>query len=124
MAVPGSVRSPASAGTNDLLRSGAEVACDVDDVLTAVELAIAGRPDVEAPSRRSGAAEQRGERRAPTPGAARVLRAVHAEPTDLQRIAGASGLGLGQTAFALEELRDIGLVDEERGSWTRRGRRS
>lgn len=38
MAVPGSVRSPASAGTNELLAAGAAPARDVDDVLVALSL--------------------------------------------------------------------------------------
>ncbi|MGH9091323.1 MAG: DNA-processing protein DprA, partial [Acidimicrobiales bacterium] len=41
-AVPGSVRSPASAGTNDLLADGCFVVRDVTDVLVALGLARAG----------------------------------------------------------------------------------
>src|SRR5947208_8419119 len=44
MAVPGSVRNPASAGTNKLLSEGLPPARDTDDVLAAVALATAGRP--------------------------------------------------------------------------------
>ncbi|MDP9402689.1 MAG: DNA-protecting protein DprA, partial [Actinomycetota bacterium] len=43
MAVPGPVRSPASAGTNRLLSEGCPPACDVDDVLVALALETAGR---------------------------------------------------------------------------------
>ncbi len=46
-AVPGSVRSPASAGTNGLLVDGCAPVRDVDDILTAVALARCGR---EAPN--------------------------------------------------------------------------
>ncbi len=42
-AVPGSVRSPASAGTNGLLVDGCTPVRDVDDILTAVALARCGR---------------------------------------------------------------------------------
>jgi len=42
-AVPGSVRSPASAGTNGLLVDGCTPVRDVDDVLTAVALSRCGR---------------------------------------------------------------------------------
>ncbi|MCL4448089.1 MAG: DNA-protecting protein DprA [Actinobacteria bacterium] len=38
LAVPGSIKSPASAGTNSLLSQGAIPLCDVDDVLTAMGL--------------------------------------------------------------------------------------
>jgi DNA processing protein len=42
-AVPGSVRSPASAGTNGLLVDGCTPVRDLDDILTAVALARCGR---------------------------------------------------------------------------------
>ncbi|HEX3565441.1 MAG TPA: DNA-processing protein DprA [Acidimicrobiales bacterium] len=48
-AVPGSVRSPASAGTNGLLVDGCTPVRDVDDVLTAVALSRCGR-DSPAPA--------------------------------------------------------------------------
>ena len=47
-AVPGSVRSPASAGTNDLLADGCFVVRDAADVLVAVGLARAGSEPVRA----------------------------------------------------------------------------
>ena len=43
MAVPGSVRNPASVGTNTLISEGCAPVCDVADVLTAVDLATADR---------------------------------------------------------------------------------
>ena len=43
MAVPGSVRAPASAGTNGLLAEGRAPACSADDVLVALGLGPAGR---------------------------------------------------------------------------------
>ncbi|MHB1549198.1 MAG: DNA-processing protein DprA [Acidimicrobiales bacterium] len=52
-AVPGSVRSPASRGTNGLLVDGCVPVRDVDDVLVAVALAGRGR-DMPAPLPRSG----------------------------------------------------------------------
>ena len=42
MAVPGSVRNPAAAGTNLLLSEGCAPACSTDDVLVALGLATAG----------------------------------------------------------------------------------
>ncbi len=51
MAVPGSVRSPASAGTNQLLVDGAAPARHADDVLAAVDLAVVGRPRIAPPVR-------------------------------------------------------------------------
>ncbi len=49
-AVPGSVRSPASAGSNDLLADGAFVVRDVVDVLAALSLATAGQRLATSPS--------------------------------------------------------------------------
>ena len=43
MAVPGSVRNPAAAGTNFLLSEGCAPACSTEDVLVALGLATAGR---------------------------------------------------------------------------------
>jgi len=51
-AVPGSVRSPASSGTNDLLADGCFVVRDATDVLVAVDLARAGSVPVCARRRR------------------------------------------------------------------------
>jgi DNA processing protein len=42
MAVPGSVRNPAAAGTNLLISEGCAPVCAVDDVLVALDLATAG----------------------------------------------------------------------------------
>lgn len=53
-AVPGSVRSPASAGANDLLADGCFVVRDVADVLVAVGLARAG----DGPDRSCGRSER------------------------------------------------------------------
>ena len=59
MAVPGSVRSPAAAGTNQLLADGCQPVRDATDVLVALGLSTAARR-----GRRSSAARSR---RAPTP---------------------------------------------------------
>ena len=42
MAVPGSVRNPAAAGTNKLISEGCAPACGVEDVLTAISLSETG----------------------------------------------------------------------------------
>ena len=52
-AVPGSIRSPASAGTNDLLADGCFVVRDAGDVLVALSLARASA-DLVQPRRRRG----------------------------------------------------------------------
>jgi DNA processing protein len=53
-AVPGSIRSPASAGANDLLADGCFPVRDATDVLTAVALAHAGALPVQPVRRRTG----------------------------------------------------------------------
>lgn len=60
MAVPGSVRSPASAGTNELLAAGAAPARDVDDVLVALSLTgvLHATPRPDAAQRLAGTAQR------------------------------------------------------------------
>lgn len=98
LAVPGPVRSPASAGTNRLLHEGNGPARDVDDVLAALGLA---RPLPVVRDRRT------------TPGGPEgsVLEAVGWEPTSLEQILVRTGLAPGPVALALARL--------ERHSWVR-----
>ncbi len=122
-AVPGSVRSPASAGTNRLLVEGAVPIRDVDDVLTAVELAVAGRPDITPPSRPRGSppvSPSGPRRRALAAGPGRVLEALDHDPVTLEVVVRRSGLQLGDASLALEELAEAGLVVGEQGWWSRR----
>jgi DNA processing protein len=126
MAVPGSVRSPASVGTNALLADGALVARDVLDVLTAVELATAGERSIAPPIwPRSDGRSSKEERsvKPPSAASARVYGFIETEPASLEMLVIRSGCNLGQVSVALEELSDVGLVDTERGWWWRRGRR-
>ena len=120
-AVPGSVRSPASAGTNRLLVEGAVPVRDVEDVLTAVELAIVTRPDITPPQRAPVARPTPGRPRPVPLGAAakRVRRALDQDPATLDAVVGRSGLPLGDVSLALEELADAGLAVGERGWWSR-----
>lgn len=124
-AVPGSVRSPASAGTNRLLVEGAVPVRDVDDVLTAVELAVIARPDIDPPCRAPVAA--RPPVRAPAePGLGpvpnRVRQALDQDPATLEAVVRRSGLALADVALALEQLAEAGLAVGDRGWWRRCGR--
>jgi DNA processing protein len=127
MAVPGSVRSPASAGTNALLADGMPPARDVKDVLTAVELAIAGDRTVAAPrwpKDELGSSGNSGPRPRPTSEiSARVFAVLDYEPASLEQVVIRSGSTIGEAAAALRQLADQTLVDEDRGFWWRRGRR-
>ncbi|MBI2705140.1 MAG: DNA-protecting protein DprA [Actinobacteria bacterium] len=107
MAVPGPVRSPASAGTNKLLSEGAIVARDVLDVL--VELGLKDRPP-------RAAAEAR-----PPPNAAgqHVLEALGWQPATFEQLVMRSGRSLAEVSASLEQLQRDGWVDG-RGGWYER----
>ena len=107
MAVPGSVRSGASVGTNDLLAEGRAPVCSAADVLVALGLRPAGR---------RGRAELRP---APDPADGAVLEAVGWQPTTLDQVALRSGLELAALASALDRLREAGWISQ-RGGWYER----
>lgn len=107
MAVPGSVRSGASVGTNDLLAEGRAPVCSADDVLVALGLRPAGR-------------RGRGELRpTPDPADTAVLEAVGWQPTTLDQVALRTGLELAALAPGLDRLRDAGWISQ-RGGWYER----
>jgi DNA processing protein len=112
MAVPGSVRSPASAGTNRLLADGLPPALDVDDVLTALGLSRAGQS--RGPARLP-------LREAPSDGDREVLTAVGWEPTSLEDVLRRTGLRPPAAAAALNRLARDGWVQGVGGWWERLG---
>ncbi|MHB1973067.1 MAG: DNA-processing protein DprA [Acidimicrobiales bacterium] len=59
-AVPGSVRSPASEGTNALIADGSAVVRDVDDIMALLALARVSRPPARHLGRPTGAAQREG----------------------------------------------------------------
>jgi DNA processing protein len=107
MAVPGSVRSPASRGTNQLLLEGAQVCRDADDVLTLLGL------DGAASTRRGP------DRPAPSGVAALVLDAVGWQPAAPEELLLRTGLSLGDLATHLDRLEEDGWVIR-RGGWYER----
>lgn len=107
MAVPGPVRSPASAGTNKLLSEGVSVARDVTDVLVAIGL--------ERPAPRPS-----GERRpAPAGDGQVVLDALGWQPATFEQLVVRSGLALSGVASALDQLQADGWVDQVCGWYER-----
>jgi DNA processing protein len=105
--VPGSVRNPAAAGTNELLAEGRAPVCSVDDLLMALGLHTARRGS--------------GPDRRPPPEAADrpVLDAVGWQPSTLDQLALRTGLGLAALAPALERLCEAGWVART-GGWYER----
>ncbi len=108
MAVPGSVRSPASVGTNALLADGCSPARDADDVLAALDL-----------ERTGGTAPTRPPRSALDGDAAAVLRALDWEPTATDEVLRRTGMALEDVAVILDRLAVTGLVRAGDGWWER-----
>jgi DNA processing protein len=104
MAVPGSVRSPATAGTNQLLADGCPPVRDLDDVLVALGLHTAGRRGRVDRRRRPGAE------------GADVLAALGWEPATLEQLVVRTGRSVLAVSLALHELEVDGWVALD-GSW-------
>jgi DNA processing protein len=106
LAVPGPITSPASVGTNRLLRDSALVVCDVDDVLLAVGL-------TPRPGRADASPRLDGDDGA-------VLEAVGHTDATLDAVAARSRLPLGRAAAALARLEAAGFLSGGGGRWARR----
>lgn len=111
MAVPGPVRSPASAGTNELLVAGSGVVRDAGDVLLALGLdgGASGRggSDPGPPERELGVA---------------VLGALGWEPATVEDVVGRVGVPLAEVAVELSRLERDGWLSRH-GSWLERQER-
>lgn len=108
MAVPGPVRSAASAGTNRLLSEGCPPACDVDDVLVALALETAGGPRLD-------------PRPPPAEADAAVLEVLGWEAVCLEQVLARTGLAPGRVAAALAHLEQDGWARGTGGWWERVG---
>ncbi len=118
MAVPGSVRSPASAGTNELLAIGCPPARDASDVLVALGLDSMTSAVRRPPSPTAQAVPGRSARNQAE--AAEVLAALGWEPATLEQLALRLGWAPGPLARALTELKVAGWVVCRGGWWERR----
>lgn len=112
MAVPGPVRSPASAGSNRLLAEGCAPACDSADVLVALSLETAGSP--RAPERADG-------RPAPSAADAVVLDALGWQASPVEALLVRTGLSPGAVTIALAHLEQDGWARGTGGWWERAG---
>jgi DNA processing protein len=130
-AVPGSVRSPSSEGTNELLAAGAHVARDATDVLVAVEQCCVAE-GIALPRRRRGQSARSNEpARLTGEPLAVVLRACSQEERQvyaaldehvvtLDTVCERAGVGVGSAALALDQLFEAGLALPADGGWRRR----
>jgi DNA processing protein len=113
-AVPGSIRSATSEGTNALIADGAFPVCSTGDILVALALAGAS---VAMPSRV-------GDRRTPPPEPAQgVDRLVYAtltpDPSPLDELVHVTGIDLAELCGSLERLAQAGLARDAGGWWER-----
>lgn len=108
LAVPGSIRNPAAAGTNKLIRDGAEPVCSIDDVLARLSLQPAVTVDMSPRPQPKGVA-------------ARVLEAVGWEPTPTSALLSRTGLEPASLTAELARLEVDGWVAGGGGWWQRSG---
>jgi DNA processing protein len=106
MAMPGSRRNPAAAGTNALIYDGAQAVLEPSDVLVHLSLTAPSRPlDPRVP---------------PTGDAARVLHACGGEPATLDQLASRARLTPSAVVAAVRELERSGWMERARGlCWPR-----
>ncbi len=108
MAVPGSVRNRAAAGTNQLIADGCAPVRDVVDVLVALGLAT------DAPATRRRRARQPDD-----PIDAEVLELFGADPLTLDEVVAAAGRPLAEVAVSVGRLEQSGWL-ERTGGWFER----
>jgi DNA processing protein len=117
-AVPGSVRSSASAGCNALLVDGAAPIRDVEDVVVAVELAISGRPGIVAPGP-GPTPEGRTRTAVRPPATAPIVRALDHDPASVDTVVRRCGLPRADVVEGLKRLEATGVANAQGGSWSR-----
>jgi DNA processing protein len=110
MAVPGPIRSPASAGANRLIADGAAPVCDAGDVLVLLGLDSAAAD-------RGGPAQRRSPPDDPV--LVRVLEAVGWQPASLEQIVERAGSDPVRVAMGLATLERQGWLARDGGWWER-----
>jgi DNA processing protein len=114
-AVPGSVRSPASAGTNALIDGGRAVVRDELDVLLPLGLTPAQEGRVRGAAGSTADPDERDLR----PQLRRILDALGWEPASLEQVLLRTQLGLSALHEGLAELEDGGWLTWD-GNWVER----
>jgi len=119
-AVPGSIRSQTSEGTNSLLADGCFPVCSAADVLTALSLrgvvlgAVAGAVGEvagEAAARTRSAGLSRSDRA--------LCEKLSPDPTSLDQLVRLTGLELPELCGGLERLSQAGLAHDVGGWWVK-----
>ena len=111
MAVPGSVRSDASSGTNRLLGDGMPPVLDAGDVLVALSLDSSSWAPTREPQPQVEAEDKP------------VLEVIGWEPTATEEILRRTGRSIGAVALSLARLEAAGAVAGVGGWWQRAGER-
>jgi DNA processing protein len=122
-AVPGSIRSPTSEGTNALLADGCFPVCGVADIVVALSLCGAPLPR---PDPVPGLEAGRGSEPEPDPKAGYtgqdhvVWEALTHDPSSLDQLVRLTGLELAPLCGGLERLASAGVAREVGGGWWER----
>jgi DNA processing protein len=111
-AVPGSIRSVASEGTNALMAEGAFPVCSVTDILVALSLRGA---HVTIPKKPAAG----GPRDDLPPSERALYDALTFEPTSLDELARITGLDFAELCGGLERLAQAGFARDVGGWWER-----
>lgn len=113
LAIPGSRRNPAAAGTNALIADGAHPLLDWSDVLVALGLTSAA-------TRARASVDAGPVRPTPGPDGRAVLGALGGEPANPDQIVGRTRLEPTRVALAVAELERAGWVERAQGAiWPR-----
>jgi DNA processing protein len=112
-AVPGSIRSPTSEGTNALLADGCFPVCAVADILTALSLAgvVLPPPPQGAPGGGTGPVDLGADRA--------LLEALSSDPVSLDHLARRTGMAISALCGGLERLARAGVARDVGGWWER-----
>ncbi len=111
-AVPGPIRSPASAGSNRLIAEGAGVVCDIEDLVVLLDIE---RERLPLRAAAAGSPATAGD----DPASGMILDAFDWMPATLELLASRTRLDLGELAWQLERLCAAGRL-ERRGLWYER----
>lgn len=122
-AVPGPIRSPASAGSNRLIAEGCGVVCDIEDLLVLLDiererLRFREGPPGGPPETGPGAGAESAVAPA-DPASAVILDAFDWMPATLEMLASRTGVDLGELSWQLESLCAAGRL-VRRGLWYER----